>query len=1218
MNPKLAKLLVLSGLLGLLFFATPLRAQVAGATLSGTITDAQGGAVAGAKVSAKNAATGISTDTATNSSGVYSIANLNPANYEVSVSATGFSTAVSKVTLTVGAQQAMNISLTVGQVSQTVEVTGAVPVVETTNATLSGEVLGAQIVELPLNGRDWAALATLQPGVVQVRPHEEVTQPGGELRGLGMQMTIDGNRPTQNVYRLNGVIVNDYSNAGPGHVLGANMGVDAIQEFSVLTSNYSAEYGFTSGGVINAITKSGTNQFHGSAYEFLRNKALDAANFFENANSLPKGAFVRNQFGASAGGPIKKNKIFFFGDYEGLRQRKGITTIASTLSPNARVGILNDANGNQIAAIPTTGGPFGNGCQFANSTNLAPGKTSVCVDTFVESFVNALDPLPTCDVATPGCLIAPDFNAGTYAFSAAQAVSDNYATVRGDVKISDKDSLNASWYRDHSSWTKPDGLNQSLSGFILPNQNVAAEETHVFSTAMVNIFRVGFNESNMTSPNIAALNPAQLDTQFGMTSSLAGPGISPQAGGNGLSGIDSFGGLTLPGGGFSDWTQLFQVYDDASRTAGNHSLKFGFMFLRNHTNLQNGNGTGSASFNSLSDFLTNIPAGARMPTSPPFTAGNTKHYNRNSVFSGYVQDDWKVRPNLTVNVGLRYEMSTIPYEIQQKFQILPEIWTNPPSSCVEDINGLPQGCSGLNQSVFLANPTTRNFEPRVGFAWDPFHSGKTSVRGGFGIFDVLPMPFMFGLNALQGSPAGAEVDLAGGQLPQGSFDKGFSAIALAALTTSTTTTGRWQYVESRPKRNYVMQWNANVQRQITPSTSITVAYAGSRGIHNPFQTDTLNTVFPTKTSAGWLFPVVPSNIVDPNKDSMGNPIVPIGTPVVCSSALLVQGVSCGTAPTPGSSPTGIVPGQLINPNVPGLILSVAFQSQSWYNSLQVEYEKRMSHGFQIQTSFTWQKSMDTSSGSFAGDNYSSNPTAATPWWDLNIIKGRSDFNVGRNLTINGLWQIPSPASFSGPAGWIARGWGVGGVLELSDGAPFWPLNGLDGDPMGQVNQEPLAIPDLASGCTPQNAVQPRNLQYAKPGCFINAVAPAGFDPTHTKCDQSFVPTYAFNNPTLPALDPNTCINLLGHLPRNSLSGPGLFNIDLDLTKDNHIRRISEAFNIQFWAEFFNMLNHANFASPGANNLQPLHADGTPVSGFGLIKSTQTPGREIQVALKMIF
>ena len=245
----------------------PLRAQVAGASLSGTITDPQGGAVVGAKISAKNDATGVTTETTTNTTGAYNLVNVNAGNYEVSISATGFSTAVSKIELTVGSQQQLSVALTVGQVTQTVEVTGAAPVVQTENATLSGNVESDQIVELPLNGRDWTSLATLEPGVVQVRPHEQVTQPGGNLRGLGNQLTVDGNRPTQNVYRLNGVIVNDYSNAGPGNVLGASLGVDAIQEFSVLTANYSAEYGFTSGGVINAITKSGTNQIHGSAYE---------------------------------------------------------------------------------------------------------------------------------------------------------------------------------------------------------------------------------------------------------------------------------------------------------------------------------------------------------------------------------------------------------------------------------------------------------------------------------------------------------------------------------------------------------------------------------------------------------------------------------------------------------------------------------------------------------------------------------------------------------------------------------------------------------------------------------------------------------------------------------------------------------------------------------------------------------------------------------------
>ena len=237
--------LVLGVLAVCFIFNGPLRAQVAGATITGTVTDATGGVIANAQVSAKNVATDVVTSTKSNSDGLYTVANLIPGDYQVTVAAPGFTTKVLNVTLTVGAQRALDVTMSVGQSQQTVQVTEEAPTIQLATATISGVVEGSEVRELPLNGRDWASLATLQPGVASVRTQEAVTQVGSHARGLGMQMTIDGNRPTQNTYRLNGIIINDYSNAGPGSVLGQNLGVDAIQEFSVLTNNYTAEYGFT-------------------------------------------------------------------------------------------------------------------------------------------------------------------------------------------------------------------------------------------------------------------------------------------------------------------------------------------------------------------------------------------------------------------------------------------------------------------------------------------------------------------------------------------------------------------------------------------------------------------------------------------------------------------------------------------------------------------------------------------------------------------------------------------------------------------------------------------------------------------------------------------------------------------------------------------------------------------------------------------------------------
>src|ERR1700680_1696046 len=329
---------------------TPLRAQVTGATLSGTVRDQSGGVIPKAGISIKNVATGVTRAVTTDPAGFYSAPNLLPGNYEITTAATGFSSeAQTGLTLTVGAQALLNFTLRVGQVAQTVEVSTEAPNVQLASSAISAVVNSTTVRELPLNGRSWTDLATLQPGVSAIQTQTSFTV-GADRgnRGFGNQITVAGDRPEQNNYRLDGVSINDFNNAAPGSVLGGDLGVDAVEEFSVITSNVSAEYGRTSGGVINAITRSGTNQFHGGVYEFLRNDKLDASNFFENANGLKKGSFKQNQFGVSAGGPIKKDKVFIFGDYEGIRYSKGIPNPVTVPSNNARKGILNFSDPSQF------------------------------------------------------------------------------------------------------------------------------------------------------------------------------------------------------------------------------------------------------------------------------------------------------------------------------------------------------------------------------------------------------------------------------------------------------------------------------------------------------------------------------------------------------------------------------------------------------------------------------------------------------------------------------------------------------------------------------------------------------------------------------------------------------------------------------------------------------------------------------------------------------
>lgn len=1083
-------------------------AQVSGATLSGTVTDSTGAVVPKAEVAIKNEGTGETRSVVTDAAGFYSAPNLVPGKYDVTVSATGFSTAVQNgVTLTVGAQQLLNISMKIGQVSQKVEVTAAAPAVQLASSDVSGVIQENTVSQLPLNGRDWTSLATLQPGVDSVGSIQANTGSKDRARrGYGLQMTISGARPTQNNYRIDGISVNDYSNGGPGSVEGSTLGVDAVQEFSVITSNYSAEYGRTSGGVINAVTKAGTNSYHGDAYEFLRNSALDARNYFDPA-AIPE--FRRNQFGASLGGPIQKNKTFFFADYEGLRENQGITTLDVVPSQAARQGTL--------CSIPQSGP---GGCSTHTVTGAFNPDPTTGIDTAVLPYLG-LWGLPNDGLLGNG-------DTGLYAFNGGHITSENFGTARLDHTFSNSDSIFASFQYDGAFASQPDPANDVLVGNDTERRYVAIEETHIFSSQLVNSARFGFNRSVHTSDGIKAINPLASNPALGESAGADNPQIdvpglvSIQPGLNQVERVNFF-------------ENSFQGYDDLFLIKGIHSLKFGFAVERIQTNAFNPAPVGEFPFGALSDpnpanngFFQNNPLVlfAPVPTAPFLQFGF-----RSTIFGGYAQDDIRLRPNLTLNVGLRYEMNTVPTEIRGRLSALRSPYNQSLAT------------AAIGNGIFQ-NPTLHNFEPRLGFAWDPFHNGKTSVRGGFGMFDVLPLPYLLGQFATNAAPF--TENASANSLPSGSFPtQAFNILASNALAGVSL---RLPYIQPNPARNYVMQWNLNVQRELAPNLSLMVGYVGSRGVHMIFRADDINTVLPLETSAPpYLWPA------------------------------------------PGT-------GNQISPLI-GQMDTLQWNNDSFFDGLEVHVQKRMSHGFEIDGSYTWSRAIDGGDGSIASDSFVSSIPSLL-FFLPKYRRAASDFNVDQNLTINYTWNVPTPHSFTGPATWVARGWVVGGILTTRTGLPFTPLIG--GDPLGLKNTSPFAYPDRVRGSGCGSLVNPGNVNnYIKLQCFA---LPTATSSIATQC----VP---FSNAAA-----NTCSNLLGNGGRNEIFGPGMVNFDFSLFKEN---KITESKTLEFRAEFFNVFNHTNF-NPPIDNSALFDQTGTPIGGAGVIDQTSTFSRQIQFALKFIF
>jgi hypothetical protein len=791
----------------LLVFAAQASAQVTGATLTGTITDKSGAVMPNVQVSITNTATGITQIVTSDSAGLYSVPNLIPGAYELTIQAQGFEVIKrTGITLTVGEQLALNVSMAVGTATQTISVSGEPAAIDLTTSTITGTVDDKTVRELPLNGRDWTTLATLEPGVQSlgsVQDSSSVTSFSRGNRGLGFQLSISGARPQLNNYRIDGITVNDYANGGPGSVQGGTLGVDAIQEFSVLTSNYTAEYGRTAGGVINAITRSGTNRIHGSGFEFLRNSALDAANFFDNFNNTsgtpnPKPPFRQNQFGGAVGGPIRKDKTFFFANYEGLRSSLSSTINALVPSTNADQGILNFPTG------PTT---YPTGCV----QTATPDQCAVTVNPLVKPYLPLWAP-PTSSI--PG----GDGNTGIYSFVGKQTTKEDFVTARVDNRFSPADSLYGSMEYDHSRVTLPDAVNDIQNLTISTRVLVAVEETHIFSSAFGNSVRVGYSRSFAEAAPSVPVNPAAGNLALGPATGYGTPDIVV----SGLAEAEGAYGIEL----YNYPYNSYQVGDDAFLTKGKNDLKFGFVVERDQENsLFLPGPSGTFQFSTLANFLTDQPRSIRTGS-----LNGTRRGWRQTLFGAYVQDNYRYRPNLTFNLGLRYEMSTVLSEIHHHEVSLLN-YTDP-----APVTGQP----------LMNNPTLRNFAPRLGMAWDPFKDGTTSVRASFGIFDILPLLSFLSFADNQSAPFNVQGNAS--NLPPGSFPT--TAFSLTAANAQLRTA----YIQHNPKRDYAMTWNLSLEHQFAPTLSAFLGYVGSHGVHEPWAVDDMNIVLPTKTPIGYLWP----------------------------------------------------------------------------------------------------------------------------------------------------------------------------------------------------------------------------------------------------------------------------------------------------------------------------------------------------------------------------